>query len=358
MTGRIINISNTTGWGKIRYGKSIIRFHRTSLNNLNKKQIKIGRAVRFDFFNVGGEEEAVNISFISPIYVENQFHETHPPDDRIIKYKKDRIIKYNYENWEELEKIIDEDTTKTISPLESEKYIKSLDTKSIALAFLDNKLKLVSLTKDDRFNYLDETYKYHNIIYPFHFEEASLSLAIEEFEDLINSKLAIEDDFQKFFERNPNFILNDDYKQAHPHIVLAKEGRDKLIPDFVLEPYHQETFCDLLELKLPSANIFVMKKNRQHFSAHITEAASQLRVYRDYFNDLSNRNKFESTYPHLKIYKPKMFLIIGRRTNYDPLIKRDIQAEHPQLVINNFDDLLARMKWKRDKIKDNNRLFK
>ena len=52
----------------------------------------------------------------------------------------------------------------------------------------------------------------------------------------MNDLNAKEEDFQEFFERYRNFILNDDYKDAHPHIVLSSNENKHLIPDFVLEP--------------------------------------------------------------------------------------------------------------------------
>ena len=173
-----------------------------------------------------------------------------------------------------------------------------------------------------KYSFLDDNQKYHSIIYRSFSETIILQEAINEFEYLINSSKTNEDDFQNFFERNPEFVLNDDYKQAHSHITLAKEDNKSLIPDFVLEPINQDEFCDLLEIKLPSAKTYIMKKSREHFSAAITEAAAQLRTYRDYFNEEKNRNKFKETYPSLKVYKPKMFIIIGRHGNENPIIKR------------------------------------
>jgi hypothetical protein len=236
--------------------------------------------------------------------------------------------------------------------LEIENHTKAIDENLIALGLFDNEIKVVSLTKDGRYSFLDDAQKYHNIIYESFSETIALQLAIEEFEDLLNSSKTSEDDFQHFFERNPDFILNDDYKQAHPHIILAKDDNKGLIPDFVLEPVNQSEFCDLLELKLPSAKIYVMKKNRERFSAAIIEAAAQLRVYARYFNEEKNRSRFQETYPHLKIYEPRMFLIIGRQKDENPMIKREIQSEHPKINLKNFDDILIRMKYKKEKMKN------
>ena len=121
----------------------------------------------------------------------------------------------------------------------------------VALALFGKTVKLVSLTPDGNYHFLDEGQNLHNIIYIAPSETLALQTSIEELESLINDPQAKEKDFQTFFERNPDFILNDEYKKAHPHIVLMKEDGDSLVPDFVLEPIDQNALSDLLELKLP-----------------------------------------------------------------------------------------------------------
>lgn len=53
---------------------------------------------------------------------------------------------------------------------------------------------------------------------------------------MINRPDLREEDFHQFFERYPQFILNDEYKAAHSKIVLERDTDGPLIPDFVLEP--------------------------------------------------------------------------------------------------------------------------
>lgn len=351
--GKIISFNKFHGWGNISYESSIIKFYALDVSNYQNIRMQKGQNVEFDIVNFLGKNRPINILIKS-------------------KNKKSKItgisgiVKYNYENWEEIEKLVEGDYGIEETPIRKSASLKtdtsfrnkSIDKDFVALALFGNKIKIVSLTKDGRYSFLDKARKYHNILYPSFIQEADLEVAIEEFEDLINSSKAGEKHFQEFFERNPKFILNDEYKKAHPHIILAKEDKKKLIPDFVLEPVNQNEFCDLLELKLPSAQIYVMKKNREHYSAAITEAAAQLRVYGNFFNEEKNRKSFQRAYPHLKIYKPRMFVIIGRQSNENSMIKREIQAEHPQLILRNFDDLLARMKWKKEKIADKNNLFR
>lgn len=359
-SGVIIDFNRRTGWGTISTSlkdNEKFPFNISSIFDFQNLVIGKGQLVDFSVRTIYRKRIAVNIVLLK----------TNLPEQNLLEQEKlEEIIKYQYENWEEVEKLTDakyESETISSASLGSIDIVnsnpqKTIDSSFIALALFDNKIKLVSLTKDGKFSFLDEGQKYHNIIYPSAFEEAALELAIEEFEYLINSPKASENNFQKFFERNPDFILNDDYKQAHPHVVLSREKEGELITDFVLEPVSQSSFCDLLELKLPSAKTYVLKKNREHFSAAITQAAAQLRVYANFFNEEKNRNNFQQIYPHLRIYKPRMFLIIGRESNANSMIKRDIQSEYPQLIINNFDDLLARMKWKKERLENKNKLFR
>jgi len=223
---------------------------------------------------------------------------------------------------------------------------------NLALALIDNVIRLVSITPDGQYKYIDAAQEFHNILYLGVSETISLRMAVEEFESLINNPKVRERDIQNFFERNPDFIINDEYKQAHGHVVLINSKSERLIPDFVLEPIDQTKLCDLLELKPPSARIVVLKKNRMRFSSAVLEACAQLRTYSRYFNDQNNRNAFEKSYAGLRAFKPKMFVIIGRQGNIDPITIRDIQTDLPNLILRSYDEVLARMKWKLDLLRE------
>jgi hypothetical protein len=107
---------------------------------------------------------------------------------------------------------------------------------------------------------------------------------------------------------------------------------------FVLEPVSGE-LSDILELKLTSTPIFNLKKNRMRYSAAVAEAAAQLREYGRYFEEEKNRNHILEKYG-LQAYKPKMFVIIGRRsTKVDPLDERNMQTDLPNLHLRTYDDL-------------------
>lgn len=216
----------------------------------------------------------------------------------------------------------------------------------IAITNINGKNRLVVLTRDGHYHYLDELSNLHKIIYVVSSETLALQAAVEELESLMNDPKVKEKDFQDFFERHRDFILNDEYKDAHPHIVLSNNEDKHLIPDFVLEPIDSSSLCDLLELKLPSVNIFVLKKNRPHYSAAVMEACAQLRIYSEFFDEENNRIAFQNTHPGLQAYKPKMFVIIGRRGEIDPFTRRGVESDLPNITLRTYDEVLSRAKWR------------
>lgn len=235
----------------------------------------------------------------------------------------------------------------------NENDTKDIENELIAFALFGNTIKLVSFAKDGSYKLIDENNNLHNIFYVASNETVAFEVAIEELEHLINDKNSKEKDFQNFFERYPDFITNDEYKQAHSHIVLTNDNDDSLIPDFVLEPYDTNPLCDLLELKLPSTSIFVMKKNRFRFSASVFEACAQLREYSSFFDEENNRKKIHNKCG-LLAYKPKMFVIIGRRGNVNPYQLRKMETDIPNFQILTYDDVINRAKRKVDAMKKRN----
>lgn len=211
----------------------------------------------------------------------------------------------------------------------------------VALALVDGRIRLVSWSTDGQFRFLDTYQNYHSIVYVVSSETHVFRQAVEELEYLVNDPKSNESDFQDFFERNPTFILSEDYKCAHAHITLTDENGKSLIPDFMLEPSDQQKLCDLLELKLPKHKVYVGIDKRKRFSSEVAEATAQLREYRKFFDDSAKRNKVYETYGLLS-YKPKMYLVIGRRGQIDPLTARDIQAANPEMVLKTYDDVLSR----------------
>lgn len=217
----------------------------------------------------------------------------------------------------------------------------------VALIDVGGKLKVASITSDGKYRFLDQGQHLHSILYVTSSETETLRIAIEELESLINDANCKEASIQDFFERYPEFILDERYKKAHPHVTLAQDDEGPLIPDFMLEPLDQSTFCDLLELKLPSARIFVGRDNRKRYSAKVMEAISQLRAYRKFFDEDRNRQAVKERFG-LRSYKPRMIVVIGRKGTINPLFARDIEIEHPSVELRTYDEIVDRMKSRVD----------
>jgi hypothetical protein len=178
--------------------------------------------------------------------------------------------------------------------------------------------------------------------------------AFDELEFLIN-KDSKEVEFQKFFEKNPEFLLalgGGKYINIHPQIVLHEDDGGRLIPDFLLEKINDH-FCDICDLKLATQLLARHKHHRPGFRAAIYEAISQLEFYRNWFEDKQRRDEFYLR-TGLKAYRPRVVLIIGRKLDYYTDIQR-IQTEsilpgHVELIT--YDDVLERARIYRKLVQD------
>jgi hypothetical protein len=221
------------------------------------------------------------------------------------------------------------------------------DSDAVAIGFQDGALQLFGLGDDEIHMFADQLNSPHQILSRIAHFGRFVTGAIKEFEELINDGTTKERDLQNFFETHPDFLIRDEYKRAHPHLMLSPLDRESLIPDFVLEPHDQSSFCDLLELKLPTHKVATYMKNRSDFSSTVHRAIAQLRQYQDHFEEAANRKAFTKRYG-LNLYRPRMMLIIGRKQDIDHRISaieyRRMEMNSPQLIIRTYDDLLRRVR--------------
>jgi hypothetical protein len=212
---------------------------------------------------------------------------------------------------------------------------------SLGVALVGDRLRLIAIEPDNTVKFLDPRGQSHNLLYVVSVEAYGLKTLTEELEGLINSPGITEDTLQAFFEEHPKFLCGDAYETAQPHIFLQRPDSNPLIPDFALKPPNADAFCDLLELKLPQAKLVVGRNNRRRLSAAVWEAHAQLREYRDYFESRENREAVERVYG-LRFFRPKMIVVIGKRSDYVADDLRKAESEVPQLTITTYDDLLER----------------
>ncbi|MET8697348.1 Shedu anti-phage system protein SduA domain-containing protein [Kitasatospora sp. NPDC004723] len=168
---------------------------------------------------------------------------------------------------------------------------------------------------------------------------------VRELEDLINDPAVKENDLQRFFERNPDFLFGDAYQEAYPQLVLPLGDGKNLRPDFGLRPHNQQALCDLLDLKLPTARLLSGIESRRRLSSKVMDAVGQMSNYQRYFDSEARRREIEQAYG-LRFYRPRMLVVIGKRAGVDPVQLRQAEADVPNLLLITYDDLLERARAK------------
>ncbi len=130
-------------------------------------------------------------------------------------------------------------------------------------------------------------------------------------------------------------------KEIYSEKICEWQSSDKkaIKPDFFV--VGTDGFADIVEFKLPflRQKAVVGSSNRETFSAQINSYISQTRVYREYFDDPNNRNHIKTKY-EFNVYKPKRYLVVGRRWELNSEEWRSIAADFHDLVILTYDDLI------------------
>lgn len=117
------------------------------------------------------------------------------------------------------------------------------------------------------------------------------------------------------------------------------EKKDDLRPDFFVK--RANGYADIVEFKLQNvrSKTIVGRANREHFSSEINTYIAQTRKYCVYFDDPNNRNWFEREYGY-KVYKPRRYLVIGRRNDFASDEWVEIKSDYSDLELITYDDLV------------------
>ena len=165
----------------------------------------------------------------------------------------------------------------------------------------------------DKLWYHDMLYKYPR---PNDFKFSKLP-QINRFIEFWGDSNYSEPEITSFLARDENkFILNMGFMGVGVYNeVLCEwqsEERENIKPDFFV--LRANGYADIIEFKLPNmkSNSITGRNNREHFSSELNTYIAQTRVYATYFDDPNNRKWFEKKYG-FKVYKPKRYLVIGRR---------------------------------------------
>ncbi|QLI82687.1 DUF4263 domain-containing protein [Chitinibacter fontanus] len=139
------------------------------------------------------------------------------------------------------------------------------------------------------------------------------------------------------------FILTMKFGASKAYAELTCEWQseelDAIRPDFFI--LHPNGYADIVEFKLPHIlkNTIVGSNNREAFASWLNSYIAQTRVYAKYFEDPNNRKWFEEKYG-FKVYKPRRWLVVGRRSDFNSEIWREIMFDYKDLEILTFDDLI------------------
>lgn len=154
-----------------------------------------------------------------------------------------------------------------------------------------------------------------------------------------------ETEITRFLSQTENQFIIKLYFSAidiHSEVQLKWQSnitKSDIRPDyFVTLP---NGFSDIVDFKLPFVKSSTIrgKNNRKRFSADLNEYIAQLREYRNYFDDPNNREYTEIT-KGIKVKKPRKYLIIGQRTDFEDSDWIDIQDDYKDLHLVTYTDLI------------------
>ncbi|MDR7856054.1 Shedu anti-phage system protein SduA domain-containing protein [Tissierella sp.] len=199
---------------------------------------------------------------------------------------------------------------------------------------------IINLDIYDRLWYQDIFYEYPK---PNDFKFSKLP-QINRFIEFFGDSNYSEPEITSFLARDENkFILNMGFMGTGIYDeVLCEwqsEKKDNIKPDFFI--LRANGYADIIEFKLPrmKSKLIVGKNNREHFNSELNTYIAQTRVYATYFDDPNNRKWFEDRYG-FKVYKPKRYLVIGRRNDFQSDEWIEIKADYNNLEIITYDDLV------------------
>jgi hypothetical protein len=148
--------------------------------------------------------------------------------------------------------------------------------------------------------------------------------------------------FQSFFEGHPEFLQAlGPYRRIHPHVILEEDTGSHLIPDFFLEAL-DGGLADICDLKRATQVLVKERDRRPRFRDQVMAGARQLAEYRNFFEDRANRSAFARKYPHLRAFRPRVILIVGRSEHFaDDIERATLESELPGwLSLKTYDDVI------------------
>lgn len=209
---------------------------------------------------------------------------------------------------------------------------------TIALTWHEGKIKAVVLGEDGTYSYVSADASRLGLVYLPKYVKTDFAVAIAEFEELINDSYTTKDEIRSFLLDHPGIILGGEYKAAHPQILLRRDGRRPLQPDFVLEPISGE-LADVIDIEPAQHDAVVEVDGVAALTDAVTQACARLREYRDHFEEERHRVEIEDEHG-IRVFRPRMFVVIGRAGRTDALTRRRLETQLNDVTLRSWDDVL------------------
>lgn len=171
--------------------------------------------------------------------------------------------------------------------------------------------------------------------------------SIDTLDKMINRDDLSENDLQRFFESNPQFMVGDQYANIVPQAILEPDHRRvNWRLDFMLSPVNQNEFAKIVELKMPDAKVIKREQSGHYnFYSEFNRSINQLKDYGRAFDSESTRQRFRERYG-LEIFAPKLQLVIGRRWDVENVHTMLLKQKVEDVEIVDWDSLIDKIKTK------------
>ncbi len=169
--------------------------------------------------------------------------------------------------------------------------------------------------------------------------------ALNELDILLSNENLDEKYYQEWFETYEIAFHALGFKKIIPHGVLKKDkGRD--IPDFLVQSVDDIWY--IFEIKRPDTQVLKSQKKRKNFYNTFRDYVSQCYEYSEYFDESSNREKFNQKY-NVNVHKNlKSIIVAGRNNGIDKTeIHNILYREGAKIELLTYDDIRNRIEFYR-----------
>ena len=166
--------------------------------------------------------------------------------------------------------------------------------------------------------------------------------AIGELDKLLAGDVAVEAEYQSWFERHPVVMLALGFSRSVAHPRIAIDASKTLIPDFLVRTAGGA--WEIFELKAPQTQVLIDRERRAHFYATFSSYVAQCQEYSEAFDDTAVRREFEKQNGFPVGKRPASTIVAGRSSGLDRIKTYSLANRFtPTIRHYTFDDILGQL---------------